>query len=475
MFSLTSYQKQDAPTINYPMINELFSNSSANLFTGKTNAYKNFMIWVKRSPQVLGFVQLLVDDVVSDGVTFEPIPGYRNPQQKVNKAEQFWENNMGSEVLKETLFDFFLLGNGYNWVGSISKETIRNFMQDINKELRNSKIEYKEFEMSFKEILDEDYSLRKKLRHVPATTVDIKSNDYEVTSFVQSVGTKKNEFSPREILHFKYLPLDGKTYGFAPIECLLSEVYLLWIINQNYSSFFENGGHPDKVFVLPKELPNSPNYKMLVETLKKYKKIKNKHGNLVFTGDINIEELQKPGSEMEHKELGLYLVGILALFFRVPSTRIPFLLGKSANNGDAGGLADAGYWRMISSIQSYFELIYNNQVFRPMGVKICFNRGYKQDEVREVDITMKKTEIALNRYREGLWNAETTAKYLGIKPEELGKFEEIQKDKMSKPLGSHNIPDKNPVTETPNTQEANNKRKTTLKKRIQDPAQEVYE
>lgn len=475
MFSLTNYRRQESSTISYPMINELFPNSSPHLFNGTSNTYKNFMAWAKRSPQVLGFVQLLVDDVVSDGVFFEPVPGYHNPEVKIDRAEKFWENNMGSEVLKETLFDFFLLGNGYNWVGSISKETIQRFMQDLTKELRASPIEYKEFEMSFKEILDEDYSLRKKLRHIPASTVDIKSNDYEVTGFVQSVGTRKTEFTPREILHFKYLPLDGKIYGFAPIECLLSEVYLLWIINQNYSALFENGGHPDKIFILPKEMPNSPNHKMLVETLKKYKKLQNKHGNLVFTGDISVQELQKPGSEMEHRELGLYLVGVLALFYRVPSTRIPFLLGKSANNGDAGGLADAGYWRMISSIQSYFELIYNNQVFRPMGVKIRFNRGYKQDEVREVDITMKKTEIALSRYREGLWNKEATARYLGIKPEELGNFEEVQKNKSSLSLGSHNLPDEDQINETPNSQEANNKRRATLKKRLQDPAQEVYE
>jgi len=261
-----------------------------------------------------------------------------------------------------------------------------------------------------------------------STTVTKNTDEHETLNYVQRVGVNKRKFEKDEVLEFQLMPLDGKIYPFPPMEAILSEVYLLWLITQNNVSFFENGGKPDNVFILPKDLAGSPNHKYLIDTLKKYKKVQNKHGNLVFTGDLEVKALMDVDQQMENKDLGLYLISVMAMMYGIPVNRIPFLVGKAAAGGDSGGLADTGYWRKISVWQSKLESIYNRDVFVPFfGVEMKFRRGYLQDEVRETQNEMQKTNIAEQRMKAGLWTAEDAGDYLNIDPEVIKKAQEEKK------------------------------------------------
>jgi hypothetical protein len=263
------------------------------------------------------------------------------------------------------------------------------------------------------------------------------------------------------------MPFNGEIYPYCPMESLMAEVYLLWLITQNHVSLFENGGSPDKAFILPKEIANSKNHQYLIETLQKYKKIQNKHGNLVFTGDLKIEDLMKVESQMDYQDLGLYMTGILALFYKVPSGRIPFLVGKSSNNGDSGGLADAGYWRQISVLQSNVENPLNNKLFNEyFGVNIEFGRGYKQDEVREIDIEVKKTQVAMQRVNSGFWTVEYAAQYLEVPEEVISKAISDKEDRDKKVLeqnsGIYSASSNNKkVMDEPDKQQKNLKKQET--------------
>ena len=267
------------------------------------------------------------------------------------------------------------------------------------------------------------------MRHVASSTVTIEADQHEPTNYIQRVGVNKRIFSPEEMMVFKLMPFDGRVYPFPPMEAIFSEIYLLWLITQNYVSWFENGGKPDNVFILPKELAGSKNHKYLIDTLKKYKKIQNKHGNLVFTGELSIERLAEAEEQMENKDLGLYLTGIIAMMYGVPVERIPFLVGKSATNGDSGGLADTGYWRKISVWQGKMEDVYNRELFVPFfGVEIRFKRGYLQDEVRETQNEMQKTQIVEQRINLGLITVEEAGDYLNI-DQSIVKEAQAQKKK----------------------------------------------
>lgn len=411
-----------------PLLNSFFTETLSDYAaTDEKGAYKQFMRWARRSPAVIGFLNIIATDILSDDITFEPINERRGSgKNRIKQSEEFWKVNKGAEVLEETIYDMLTTGIGYNWKGTIkekeAKEICRRIITERNKGLETKEIEFKADQLYELVAGGEVSSLAKKLRHVPSSTMSIKTNAHEVTEFIQRVGVNMKKYSPEEILQFKLIPFDGKPYPLPPLEVVFSELYLLWLITQNNISFFENGGHPDKIFVLPKEIAGSRNHKMLVSILKKYKKIQNKHGNLVFTGDIKVEDLMKVESQMQHKDLGLYIVGVLAMFYGIPVGRIPFLVGKAANNGDAGGLADSGYWRKISVWQSKIEETYNSAIFEPhFRTRIKFSRGYKQDEVRETQTAKQKTDIAEQRIRLGLWDEEAAASFLGIDPDVLSR------------------------------------------------------
>jgi hypothetical protein len=419
MVQIQRYLQKNIPQSDSPLpyLNSLFVNTfNLSAEIGEKPSFSSFIRYARKSPQIMAFLDILISDIISDTIKFVPINRSASGRNNIKRAQEFFDSNQGMEVLQETLRDMLLLGIGYNWTGKIDESKVKELCYDVAKK----HFEVKELEFKAEQIYEASTpSMIKKWRCIPASTVSILHNDVEVTKYVQRVGVNIKEFSPKEVVTFKLMPFNGEVYPYCPMESLLADVYLLWLISQNYVSFFENGGHPDKVFILPKEIANSKNHSYLVETLQKYKKIQNKHGNLVFTGDIKVEDLMKVESQMEHQDLALYVTGVLALFYKVPAGRIPFLIGKAANNGDAGGLADAGYWRQISVMQSKIESALNNAIFtKYFGLTMEFGRGYKQDEVRETQIEMQKVQIAEQMINLGLW----TQEYAGYKlevPEEV--------------------------------------------------------
>jgi len=118
------------------------------------------------------------------------------------------------------------------------------------------------------------------------------------------------------------------------------------------------------------------------------------------------------------------------MMYGIPVNRIPFLVGKAAAGGDAGGLADTGYWRKISVWQSKLEATYNRDLWIPyFGVEMKFRRGYLQDEVRETQNAMQMTSIAEQRIRLGLWTVEEAGDYLGIDADVVKKAQAEKKQR----------------------------------------------
>lgn len=425
-----------------PLLNSLFINQQSDfLGTGEELQFKNFMRWIRKSPAMMSLLRLITGDVLSDDVQFFPMSDrdVGSGRNRVKRAKEFWTANRGRAQTEAMMYDLLYSGIGYEWLGKVSERQMREFVGTVVRELYGAmslrEHEYREQQLYEKASTGELGSLAKKLRHVASSTMSIKVNLHEIDHYIQTVGVQKKLYYPDEIIRFDLMPLDGKAYSYAPMESLLPEVYLMWLITQGYISYFENGGHPDKVFILPKEIANSKNHKYLIETLQKYKKIQNKHGNLVFTGELKVEDMMQMESQMEHKDLALYVVGIMALFYHVPAGRIPFLIGKAANNGDAGGLADSGYWRQISVLQSKIEEPFNAQLWNPFfGVDMKFRRGYMQDEVRETQNEVQKNSVAEQRMRLGLWTAMTAGQYLDIDPEEIAAAQAELKTRQAEEL-----------------------------------------
>ena len=417
-----------------PLLNAIVSPVSPGfpLSTSSGVLKKRYMNLARSSPEFMSVMNIIASDVISDGFSFKAKKGGRN---KIIKAEDFAKSNRLKQTLKSILYDILITGEGFGWMGNISNDDLKEvcyrhaerLTKENNKRL-GSLLYFKAIKSIYEKqrIFDEDSVLPRKFRQVPSTTMVIENSQTEITGYKQVVGSNIVDYSPEEIIKFELMELDGRVEGFTPMESLITQVVLLGSMWNNMEAFFKNGAQPDRIYKLPKELAGSPNHRMLIDTLKKYKEVRNRHGSLVFTGDLDIEDLQQM-DKMQFADLGLYITSVVAFAWGVPVSRIPFLVGRSASGGGAEGSADSAYWRRISESQSLIEDVMNSQLWAPFfGVEMEFNRKYLQDEVRETQVSKLKTDVAEQRIRLGLWSKEAAASFLKIPEEDFGEEEEKQ-------------------------------------------------
>ena len=174
-----------------PLLNSLFS-SKFSLFSQDSSeqSFKTYMRRARRSPQVMGLIDVITIDMISDGVEFKPIDK-ENGEEKVEKAEKFWLMNHGKDVAQETIYDMLLNGIGYNWRGAIGEAQLKEFCKEIvhitSPEMKAANVLLNVDRLTQKIKSDQADRLVRKLRHVASSTVTIISDEHEPTSYVQRV------------------------------------------------------------------------------------------------------------------------------------------------------------------------------------------------------------------------------------------------------------------------------------------------
>src|SRR3990167_6316050 len=379
--------KEIVQTKEVPKFNEVGFIPSGRYDSTQPINYKAVIQLIRKSPECLGILRAIQTDICSDGYTFI------GPKVRTDKAVEFCKRNRFKDQYRAAVFDWAMLGNGALWKGKISKAKIKEITQKLNS---ITGVEYKETEM--KALLDEDVFTTKLLKHAPWSTmqIDLTKDKTSVLAFRQLLDAETEIiFEPEEIIHGKFMDFDGKVYGFSPIEASVNVLSTLSLVKDMNGYFFQNGGVPDWMFVLPKEMAGSDNVRKLEQVLQKYKSSIHKHGNLVFTGEVEIHEMNRFDKDMEFRLLAIYYTGILALAFNMPLSRVASIIGAEVSSGAADSdLSEAGYWRSISVAQDYWEDLLNSQLFEPeFGVEIKFNRGYKNDEIKEAQRDVQMMQV----------------------------------------------------------------------------------
>lgn len=381
---LTRSRMTGEPVLHRPIFNAVPIATAGSRIQWQGN-YRSLWERLKRSPELLATISIPITDILGDRPEWTAPDGSNLGRNKKLQAQRFWRSNAGKEVLFAFLLDAFLCGDGFMWKGKPNKRETERAVKEVVKRFKEQLLldDLQVKELQAKAAMDEDVRAPKKIDHVASSTVQIIHDHFDIQGYEQSAAGIKVVFKPEEILHWRYMRINGEVQGFAPAEALAAEIMLLTLVKENMMSFMRNGGSPDKVFILPKELSRSKNHQYLIDTLRKYKSIANRHGNLVFTGELQIEDLQGSPKDLEYKDLALYITSNIAFSYRIPVTRIPYLIGTSSSKGDSGGLSESGYWNGISMIQDSLEDLLNSQLFEEMGWAIKFQRKYKQDEIRE--------------------------------------------------------------------------------------------
>ena len=456
-----------------PMFNETFPT----VFRGLVNspaAYADIDFCIERNPEAIAILNAIITDMKPHSYRFIPVKKTEG-EKKVAAAKEFAAKVRYSEEYAKTLWDGLLYGDDYMWMGVIPQKSIETLvsstMAGANATFKAKYgFEYKAAELDLTFGKDEDSI--KSLRHVPANTMNIDHDKKEIIKFRQIVGDDEISWAPEIIMHNKLMTMKGKVYGFSPTIATLTEMSIIGHLKDFAGTFFKNGGIPDWMFILPTEMAGSKNHKALIRMLTKYKNPQNKHGNLVFTGEVTPHQLNKFDKDMEFRQLAVYLTGVLALAHNMPLSRVASIIGSEIKiSAGADDLSNEGYWNKIDELQCQRERMHNSQLWEPFfGVKIRFDRGYKQNEVREVQRAVQAGE-AVSKINMLLANFDQQVSLDYIKSMFYLDESDLEegKAKMLESLGSNNQPGNKKIMDGPAKQaEANQKKKQVIQKQKTD-------
>ena len=374
----------DGPDRRRPMLNESKSSVTDTALGWNISTVlkqkQQFWRWFKDRPELNSPVLIRVDDTIGE-VEFFGKYGDAIGRNKRIQAEKFWNQNYLYERLKSVQIDRLTTGSGFLWKGKHDKDTVSRVIKKCLDNFQIKGLNIKETEI--KGYIDEDLRRVRVIDYIPSSTVLIEHDRYDVQKYTQWVLAKTVTFDPDEILHIPLIRADGKVDGWTPIQSLTYELILIWAIKENMMAYIRNGGSMAKIFVLPEENANSLNHQWLKQELSNLGALQNRHGNMILTGKVDMIDVENKIKDLEYKELALYATSNIAYALRVPVGRIPYLIGKAQSDGDAGGLAESGYWSMIESDQRTLEMHLNPLLATEYGFTIKFKKCYKINDLRD--------------------------------------------------------------------------------------------
>jgi len=427
-----------------PMINKITTSYSSYLLSvSQLRKKKALMSWYKQMPELTALTNKVAKDIVYK-FHFEPVNSNESGRNKIMRVNKFTQEIRLRSTMFSQVIDGLITGEAFGWIGKLTDKQLKEKISVIvGKRCWGMERKEKDWfsdrfytevkaEEGFADtsFIDEDLLRPRKYRSIASSTIEIVHDEYDINFYNHVVNMRQEKFMPKEIIHFPFLNVDGKPNGFTPVESVLVQLELLRQMWQNQLSLHKNGGAPDKVFILKNIKVSDPSYKRIEEQLQKYKIVENKHGNMLFTGDVAIEDLQQLDG-MQFKEQGLYITGLLAMQWQIPRSSIPFIIGGTNTKDDTGGNSEKGYWRNIEFMQSIFAETMNTQLWIPhFGVRIVFDNTFPQQDVqlqtalglrltniRAMDDILAKSDRQLNKAKR--------FRMLGITDEDTEKAKEL--------------------------------------------------
>lgn len=379
-----------------------------------TKTFSGEVAWgyVKSSPEIVAVLTAVTDDIISDGWIF------KGSESAVKKAEDFAHKVKLKSLTNTLVWDALVTGDGYLYKLQVSPDVIDKAIKislaKLPDDYDNDFIEMVEKKLD--QLQPTLYGISN-LVVLPSSTMEIKYDIHGIPIYYQqSVDTlpgneRTVQFKPEEIIHWKPYDLDGKVYGFTPIRAMFKELEILNLIKSVAIRGFS--GYPTpRVYILENGAPGDQNYLNLKKSLEDSRNPNNRHKSIILTGKVTLDNAEPELRDMEYRELAEYITRVIIMTWNVPPSRLSNVVGNDKQT--MGTTTSEGYYRRISHIQDMLEDMLNDGVFKQFNVKIKFNRTYKQDEVREVQIEKMKTDICEQRLKLGLVTSDWAFDYLQI-------------------------------------------------------------
>lgn len=367
------YINSTIATLNNPV-------STTYLDTSRKQTYMYF--FEKENGVLTALINMIASDMAGE-VYFEPIGNQVSGRNKIQKARKFYDLNQMRMLDHSENVDLLVTGESYTYLNKLPNEVI---VKEIKKALKRKSMPVNDLTISMfykANIPDEDSLSLRNLRYIPSSTMQNIYNEIEIKNYVQRVASNYREFSKEEIIHSKLYDVNGRPYGFTPVSSMIVQLQLDSFMWGNMHSLAKNGGQGDRIYSVEDIDINSVAFKRIEKELQKYHALQNRHGSLLLNGKINVQDLQQLDS-MQFKELGFYIASLLAMQWRIPKSRLTYIVGGTNTKEDTGGNSEKSYYDNISFLQDLRTEIKNQQLWIPhFGVKMKYKKSYLQDDLRE--------------------------------------------------------------------------------------------
>lgn len=483
--SVRNSSPQNTNIPGHPMLNEIHQNLN-NFFASRTQIGKKqvLMRWYKTSLELQNLTNKVAKDLTGD-FHFENVNPSTSGRNKILTANKFATEVQYKRQKYSQNIDKLVTGERFTWLGFLKDKQIKDaisksignrpFME--KKTLKNLE---KETFLELKKMqgmvefdgIDEDLLRPRKIRTIASSSMEVKFNQNEILGYVQDVGGKKEPFTTKEIIRGTLADVDGKVSGFTSVESAIVQLELLRFMWQNMMSIHKNGGHMDKMFILEDGQVNSPAYERIREQLQKYKLVENKHGNMLFTGKVKIEDLTQL-DKMQFMDMGLYITSLLAMMWEIPKSSLPMIVGSTNTKDDSGGNSEKGYWSNIEFEQERDAEIDNLQLWIPhFGVRLVYERNYVQKDVQEetakqLRFNNVKTIDETVRANKKRIKFEDRAKMLGLDKE---IFEDIPEEELMQEVQGDGITGTGKQMSNNEVNDSQDKANMNKKKKIESDA-----
>jgi len=382
---------------------------------------------IRKSPEAISLAYAIARDIVGLDYHFTYL-GKSSGVQNKQKAETFWEQE-GKEPMLHGTVDALFTGELYTWKNKISKNNMDKKVRQTIKDnydfnFRESLDMAEQVAMQTIDSDDEDIFSVRDIRHVPSSTIEHEINKYgDVKAFVQErSGEEDIPLDPDKVMHYQFMKLNGGTYAFPPTYAVLGELDTIANVKDFNGIRFSNAGVMNKIFKLPEDGPDSENYKLLNNTIKKYRQNRDKFKDMVLTGEVEVEELHDV-QDMDFKNLIQHMVETLAMLWQVPPERAQMQMGDG-QGARRSSFGNEGYYNNIYFHGNRIAAMLNKELFEPeFNCRIHFHNPNVRQEIRKADRDLRRAEHGRMMAAMGLWDQDRLADAMDVGENEMPEID----------------------------------------------------
>ena len=213
---LISLSKVSQPLRNIPYSGVQFDDRERAI---SANLYQR----IRQTPELVAMLDTVVTDHFMCNVDFFDANGNSLGPTRLKQIERLWQDyNVQGTAFYGQALDFFVDGSSFGWHVS-AKDMLTSKQKEMITKL-------KAINSGIGQFAEESSNMPRKISYLPASTVEIKHNEFGDVYYVQEAAGKKVRWNKDQVVHIKLMDFNGEIRGFSALKALIKEVVMMYML-----------------------------------------------------------------------------------------------------------------------------------------------------------------------------------------------------------------------------------------------------